>query len=173
MKDVLIIVDMQRDFVSGALGSSEAKAILSPLSRFRDAWLGGVVYTRDTHPENYLETREGRLLPVPHCIRDSEGWEIEPLLAPREGETVIDKPTFGSEELVSFLKVENEKEPLCRIVLTGVCTDICVISNAMLVKAAFPECEVEVVASLCAGVTPERHETALSAMAACQITVVR
>ena len=173
MKDVLIVVDMQKDFVSGILGSPEAKAILSPLRQFLDAWQGAVIYTRDTHPQNYLETREGRLLPVPHCIKGTEGWEIEPLLSPRAEDRVIDKPTFGSEELVAFLKEEHRKEPLRRIVLTGVCTDICVISNAMLVKAAFPECEVEIMASLSAGVTPERHETALAAMEACQITVVR
>ena len=112
-------------------------------------------------------------MPVPHCIRGTEGWEIEPAVAPREGDTVIDKPTFGSEALVTHLKAENEITPLSRVVLCGVCTDICVISNAMLIKAAFPECEVEVLASLSAGVTPERHETALSAMEACQITVIR
>ena len=171
--EVLIVVDMQRDFVSGVLGSPEAKALLSPLRRFLDGWQGKVIYTRDTHPEEYLQTREGRLLPVPHCIRGTEGWEIEPALAPREEDTVIDKPTFGSLALVDLLKAENEKTPLSRILLCGVCTDICVISNAMLLKAAFPECEVEVQASLSAGVTPERHETALAAMEACQITVVR
>ena len=169
--EVLIVVDMQRDFVSGVLGTPEAKSLLAPLRAFLDGWEGRVIYTRDTHPEEYLSTREGRLLPVPHCIRGTEGWEIEPAVSPRDGDTVIDKPTFGSEELASYLKAENEKDPVRRIVLVGVCTDICVISNAMLVKAAFPECEVEVVSSLCAGVTPERHQTALAALSACQITV--
>lgn len=171
--DVLIVVDMQRDFVSGCLGTAEARSLLAPLRAYLDRWQGSVIYTRDTHPESYLSTREGRLLPVPHCIRGTEGWEIEPAVAPREGDTVIDKPTFGSEALVTHLKAENEKTPLSRIVLCGVCTDICVISNAMLIKAAFPECEVEVLSSLSAGVTPERHKTALSAMEACQITVIK
>ena len=170
--EVLIVVDMQRDFVSGCLGTAEARSLLAPLRAYLDRWQGSVIYTRDTHPEEYLQTREGRLLPVPHCIRGTEGWEIEPAVAPREGDTVIDKPTFGSEALVARLKAENEKTPLSRIALCGVCTDICVISNAMVVKAFYPELPLTVDAKACAGVTPESHKRALEAMKVCQIKVI-
>ena len=173
MKDYLIVVDMQKDFVDGALGTKEAAAIVPAVKRRVEAALAAgetVIFTRDTHEENYLETQEGRNLPVRHCIRGTEGWQIIPEL--REyAETVIDKPTFGSEKLGALLKELDEKEKTGRITLVGLCTDICVISNALLVKAFLPEVPVVVDPACCAGVTPESHENALGAMKACQIAV--
>ena len=175
--DVLVVVDLQNDFVSGALGTPEAWEIVPyVVGRVVDGRNRGekILFTRDTHPEDYAATREGRALPVPHCIRGTEGWEvIEQLREYAEAENVIDKPTFGSTELGERLRrMEAEQgEPIGRITLIGLCTDICVISNALLLRAFLPEAEIAVDASCCAGVTPESHRTALEAMRACQITV--
>lgn len=173
--DVLIVVDMQNDFVSGALGTPEAGEIVPyVVGRVVDGLNRGetILFTRDTHEANYLETQEGRRLPVPHCIRGTEGWEIVPQLVPDTvGCTVIDKPTFGSRELGEELARLNGVEPVERVTLIGLCTDICVISNALLVKAFLPEAEIVVDAKCCAGVTPESHQNALEAMQVCQITV--
>ena len=128
------------------------------------AFDGRVIFTRDTHENNYLQTQEGAKLPVPHCIRGTKGWEIHPELSDLVGDDVIDKPTFGSVELQELLYEENEKEPIESIELIGLCTDICVISNAMLLKAALTETEIIVDSALCAGVTPESHNNALAAM---------
>ena len=171
MQSILVIVDMQNDFVDGALGSPEAVAILEKVKAKRDSFAGKVYYTRDTHGEDYLATREGKYLPVPHCIKGSEGWQIVSALTPREGDRVVDKPTFGSTELVELLLAENDGDPIASVTLIGVCTDICVISNAMICKAALPEVPVTVEAACCAGVTPASHENALAAMKMCQITV--
>ena len=131
-----------------------------------------IFFTRDTHGADYLHTREGRNLPVPHCIRGTEGWEIVEQLRPASaGQAILDKPSFGSAELGRLLAEENEKELIEKVTLIGLCTDICVISNALLVKAFLPEAEVAVDAACCAGVTPESHRTALAAMKSCQITV--
>lgn len=164
----LIVVDMQVDFVTGALGSADAVAILPAVTKKVKHFDGAVVFTRDTHEEGYLDTQEGRRLPVKHCIRGTKGWEICEELAPY-AETVIDKPTFGSLALPALLK--SLGEPLEEITLCGLCTDICVISNAMILKAAFPEVPITVDAAACAGVTPESHKIALEAMRAVQITV--
>ena len=118
-----------------------------------------------------MDTREGRNLPIPHCIRDTEGWQISPALTPFVAESPIDKPTFGSVQLGELLKQADEEEKIGSITLIGLCTDICVISNAMIIKAVLPEAEIKVDASCCAGVTPESHRNALSAMKMCQITV--
>ena len=171
MQSILVIVDMQNDFVDGALGSPEAVAILEKVKAKRDGFAGKVYYTRDTHGEDYLSTREGKYLPVPHCIKDSEGWQIVPSLTPRAGDRVVDKPTFGSTELVELLLEDNGSDPIASVTLVGVCTDICVISNAMLIKAALPEIDVIVDGSCCAGVSPESHDRALSSMKTCQIIV--
>ena len=172
---VLIVVDMQRDFVDGALGTREAQEIVPHVAeRVKEAARRGerILFTRDTHEENYLDTQEGRKLPVPHCLRGTAGWEIiEPLQRETQGRTVLDKPTFASAELGELLRRENERTPIEKVTLIGLCTDICVISNALLVKAFLPEAEVAVDASCCAGVTPESHKTALAAMGPCQITV--
>lgn len=173
--DYLIVVDMQNDFVSGALGTPEAREIVPRVvGRVVDGINRGerVLFTRDTHEPDYLDTQEGRKLPVPHCVRGTEGWEIVDQLLPDTGErTVLDKPAFGSRALGELLAAENEREPVGKITLVGLCTDICVISNALLLKAFLPETEIAVDAACCAGVTPQSHQTALAAMKMCQITV--
>lgn len=173
--NVLIVVDMQNDFVSGALGTKEAGDIVPyVVGRTVEAVNNGetILFTRDTHEENYITTQEGRNLPVPHCIRGSEGWEIVPQLQEyTAGAKVIDKPAFGSAELGETLTALNAENPIEKITLIGLCTDICVISNALLAKAFLPEVEVAVDAKCCAGVTPQSHATALAAMKMCQIKV--
>lgn len=164
----LIVVDMQVDFISGALGSAEATAIVPAVRSLIEGFDGEVIFTRDTHFEDYLNTREGRYLPVKHCIKDTEGWQIHPQLLPFV-RRAVDKITFGSTELIDLIRNIGEQE---EIVLCGLCTDICVISNAMLLKAAFPEADLKVVASACAGVTPDSHATALAAMKAVQIDII-
>lgn len=176
MENVLIIVDMQNDFVDGALGSAEAVAILPAVADKIRAHQGQLIFTRDTHSEDYMDTREGKHLPVPHCIKGTQGWEIYPAVWSAVDETanvtVMDKPTFGSVELARYLTELHETSPIGTVTLIGVCTDICVISNAMLIKAALPETDVVIDASCCAGVTPESHENALKAMAMCQMNII-
>lgn len=171
MQDILIVVDMQNDFISGALGSADAQAIVPNVVEKVKGFNGRVIFTRDTHPENYMDTQEGHNLPVPHCIKGTEGWEICPELAPLCKE-VIDKPTFGSAKLGEVLVAADKEEAISSVTLVGLCTDICVISNAMLVKAFLPEVPIAVDAACCAGVTPDSHKTALSAMLPCQIKVI-
>ena len=175
---VRIVVDMQNDFVDGALGTKEAEAIVPAVAR-RTAEAADrgekLIFTRDTHEMNYLQTQEGRRLPVEHCIRGTAGWEIIPALRELSGRPdseIIDKPGFGSVALGERLRELDAREKIESITLCGLCTDICVISNALLVKAALPETPVRVEASCCAGVTPASHETALAAMRMCQIDVV-
>ena len=165
----LIVVDMQVDFINGALGSKDAEAIVPRVLDTVRGFDGKVIFTRDTHGEDYLSTREGRHLPVKHCIRGTRGHEICPELLPY-AKTVIDKETFGSVDLAETIR--SYGEDIEEIVLLGLCTDICVISNAMLLKAEFPETEITVISSASAGVTPESHETALAAMRAVQINVI-
>ena len=170
MADLLVVVDMQNDFITGALGTPEAQAILPAVQgRIRLARSRGetVVFTRDTHGENYLSTQEGENLPVPHCIRGTEGWQIAEGLV-QEGDAVFDKPAFGSPALEKFAAERAFRSAE----LIGVWTDICVISNALLLKAFCPEMPVCVRASCCAGVTPQSHEQALAAMRSCQIKIL-
>ena len=171
MQEILIVVDMQNDFIDGALGTAEAVAIVEKVREKILGFPGRVLFTRDTHEENYMDTQEGRKLPVPHCIRSTRGWEITDALADLVTDAPIDKPTFGSAALGALLLDANAADPISRITLIGLCTDICVISNAMLIKAALPEIDVAVDAACCAGVTPDSHDTALSAMKACQIAI--
>ena len=174
MARYLIVVDMQKDFIDGSLGTAEAVAIVESVNQLVKDWEGPVIFTRDTHTEEYGNTQEGRNLPVPHCIRGTEGWQLEKglqTLCDARGSKIFDKPTFGSLDLSAYLTEQNGLEPMDEIVLVGLCTDICVISNAMLAKAALPEVPVAVIASCCAGVTPESHERALEAMKMCQIAV--
>lgn len=171
MQDILIVVDMQKDFIDGALGTKEAAAIVPKVEQKIRGFSGRVLFTRDTHGENYLETQEGRKLPVPHCIRNTEGWQIHPDLEALRKEAAVDKVTFGSEKLVSVLKEADAQEQIRSVTLVGLCTDICVISNALLIKAFLPEAEIIVDASCCAGVTVQSHQTALNAMKACQIQI--
>lgn len=172
---ILVVVDMQNDFITGALGTPEAQAIVPQVQTFIRRWLeerrGELYFTRDTHHGDYLDTQEGRSLPVVHCVEDTPGWEICDELAEYAADVpVFDKPTFGSQDLAEYLQ-ESGCEPE-EIVLVGLCTDICVISNAMLLKAFFPEAVVTVVEECCAGVTPESHKRALEAMQVCQIRVI-
>lgn len=172
MKRLLVVVDMQKDFIDGALGTKEACAIVGSASDYiKKAMNEGVevVFTRDTHHEDYMNTQEGKKLPVPHCIKDTDGWEICDELKPlAEGKLIFDKPTFGSVKLQEYAAKEGFDE----ITLLGLCTDICVVSNAMLVKAALPEAAVRVVSSCSAGVTPESHDNALKTMTMCQIEII-
>lgn len=172
MQQILVVVDMQNDFVTGPLGTPEARTILPKVAEKVKNFPGRVLFTRDTHEENYLESREGKVLPVPHCIRGSRGWEICPELEALRKEEPIDKPTFGSTGLGEVLRAADQYgEKIGKITLVGVCTDICVISNALLLRAFLPEAEIAVDAACCAGVTPESHQTALRAMKACQIAI--
>ncbi len=168
---LLLVIDMQNDFIDGALGTKEAVAIVDKVNeRICKARKEGetVWFTRDTHQANYMESQEGRHLPVPHCIEGTAGWEISPRLDVAES-FILDKPSFGSLELAEAVaKVEN----LESIELIGLCTDICVISNALILKAKLPEIPVSVNAPCCAGVTPESHDNALAAMRMCQVQVV-
>lgn len=171
MRELLIVVDMQNDFIDGALGTAEAVSIVPAVKKKIAGFDGAVVYTRDTHNADYLNTREGRYLPVPHCISGTDGWEIHPELTPGTDAVIFDKPTFGSVDLMNWVLTEHAAVPFAKITLIGLCTDICVISNAMLLKAALPETDIAVDAACCAGVTPESHGNALAAMKMCQIIV--
>lgn len=168
-KKLLAVIDMQNDFIDGALGTEEAQKIVpSVRARILSARKAGeeVVYTRDTHGADYLSTEEGKNLPVPHCIKGSFGWQISEEI-PVFGE-IIDKPTFGSTALAQKVKDGGYE----RVELIGLCTDICVISNALLIKAFCPEIRICVRESCCAGVTEKSHRTALDAMRACQVLIV-
>ena len=166
MKKTLIVVDMQNDFIDMALGTPEAVAIVPKVAEKIAAYQAAgreIIFTRDTHGENYLETPEGKKLPVPHCIRGTKGWEIaDGLYVP--GSKIIDKPNFGWPHW--------NQEALEDVEIIGLCTDICVVSNALIIKAQFPEANVTVDAACCAGVTPATHEAALATMKMCQIDIL-
>lgn len=165
MKKTLIVIDMQNDFIDMALGTKEAVAIVPKVNEKIESYAKNgdeIIYTRDTHAENYLDTPEGKKLPVPHCIKGTKGWEIADGLYV-EGSKVIDKPNFGWPNWT--------EEDLEEVELIGLCTDICVVSNALIIKAAFPNAVVKVDKTCCAGVTPESHEAALITMKMCQIDV--
>ena len=176
--DILIVVDMQKDFVDGALGTPEAVAIVpAVVEKIRDykARGGVIIATRDTHEENYLDTQEGKYLPVVHCVRATPGWQLDAAVAEALGEdaVVIDKPTFGSLALVERVGeyVKQYGEENVHAELIGLCTDICVVSNALLLKAAYHEMPIGLDAACCAGVTSEKHAAALETMASCQIGI--
>ena len=169
MAKILIVVDMQNDFIDGALGTKEAVAIVPYVKEVIENFEGKVFFTRDTHFDGYMETQEGKNLPVPHCIKDTDGWQIRAELEALRSTEAIDKLTFGSKDLVDVLaKEENIEE----ITFVGLCTDICVISNVMVVKAFYPEIPLVVDASGCAGVTVQSHLNALEAMKMCQVKVI-
>ena len=168
---VLCVIDMQNDFIDGALGTPEAVAIVDNVRNKIDLYRENgdmVIFTRDTHYENYMETSEGKNLPVPHCIKDSDGWQISDELEVGES-TVIDKPTFGSIALSEYIAGLDDVE---EIEFVGLCTDICVISNVLLLKAKLHETPISVDSACCAGVTPESHNNALNAMKMCQIRII-
>ena len=171
MQDILLVVDMQNDFIDGPLGSGEARAIVGRAAHKMRGFPGRVITTRDTHEKDYLDTQEGQKLPVPHCVRGTPGWQLHPLIEAERREEPVDKPVFGSAVLGQALYEENKREPIRSIELIGLCTDICVISNALLLRAFLPETEIIVDASFCAGVTPQSHQTALEAMKACQVRI--
>ncbi len=171
MKNILLVVDMQVDFIDGSLGTQEAVKILPNVRSKIENFEGTVVFTRDTHFENYLDTQEGKNLPVKHCIQGTKGWQIHPQIADLATEHIYDKNSFGGKELPEFIEKINEDKEDLSIMLVGLCTDICVISNAMILKAFFPEATLTVDASCCAGVTVESHNNALEAMKMCQIQV--
>lgn len=168
----LIIVDMQKDFVAGALGTEEAQRILPAVVEKARTFEGQVIFTRDTHQSDYMETQEGKFLPVPHCVQGSEGWQLADALEEiraRKNLPVYDKVTFGCPQLAEDLAQINRGEPIECIELIGVCTDICVVSNALTIKAYLPEVPMYVDPACCAGVTPQAHEAALATMRSCQI----
>lgn len=170
MKKLLIVIDMQNDFIDGSLGTKEAVAIVPAVIekiKAYEAAENDVVFTQDTHFDNYLETLEGKNLPVEHCKRGTEGWELKKEIGAFDGKR-FEKPTFGCLELMDYVAGRAYDE----IELIGLCTDICVISNAMLLKAKLPGTPIRVDSACCAGVTPESHETALAAMKMCQVEVV-
>lgn len=178
MKKILVVVDMQNDFIDGALGTKEAVAIVPAVIEKIKSYEPDCIYaTRDTHGENYMETQEGRNLPVSHCIKGTPGWEIaDGVAAAMPKAVIVDKPSFGSAALAHMLSAVLMKEcsgdaAKLEIELVGLCTDICVVSNALLLKAAMPEVKISVDASCCAGVTPASHEAALTTMQMCQIQV--
>lgn len=176
---ILIVIDMQNDFVTDALENKDAQAITAAMAKkvkeYRENGIP-VFFTRDTHGDDYMNTQEGRLLPVPHCIKNTEGWQIIDCLAEfADINNTLDKPTFGAVALPAWLEEKlgaDAVAELKEIEFCGVCTDICVISNAMLLKAAYPEKKITIDSRLCAGVTPESHKTALDAMRACQMYII-
>lgn len=174
MAEILIVVDMQKDFVDGALGTAEAQMIVPAAVEKIKNFNGEIYCTMDTHGEDYLKTQEGQKLPVEHCLRGTKGWTLnERILQAVDGRAhFIEKPTFGSLDLAVELMRIYVAEKIERIELIGLCTDICVVSNALLLKAAMPEIPIAVDAACCAGVTPATHKAALETMRMCQIEVV-
>ncbi len=173
MKKLLVVVDMQKDFIDGELGTPEAVSVLPKVIEKIEGFPGEVVFTMDTHGADYMETQEGRNLPVSHCIRESEGWQIaEELRKYTTDRQLFEKYTFGSMELGEAVQLWSEEEDIEDITLVGLCTDICVISNALILKAAVPEIPIIVDSACCAGVTQKSHENALEAMKMCQIKIV-
>lgn len=176
-KKILIVVDMQNDFIDGALGTKEAQAIVPAVAaRIRECREAGwtLIATLDTHSKNYLDTPEGRKLPVPHCIKGSDGWQLNADIACALGGSclMVEKPTFGSIRLPEIIADMAKGAEHVTIELLGLCTDICVVSNALLLKARFTDADIQVRRSCCAGVTPATHEAALTTMGCCQIDVL-
>lgn len=177
--NVLIVVDMQNDFIDGVLGTKEAQTIVKPMVDFIKDWTGPIILTKDTHNENYLNTQEGSYLPIPHCTVHTHGWNIKGEILDATDESceywdVVYKDRFcGGKNLIESLsEIKDNFGTIESITLIGVCTDICVISNALFLKYVYPETQIYVKSSLCAGVTPEKHAAALEVMRSCQIEVI-
>ena len=172
MKKLLIVVDMQNDFITGALGTPEARAIVEDVAEYIKTFDGDIFFTRDTHYDNYLDTQEGKRLPVPHCIFNTDGWEFVPSIRNAVNNNTLvysfGKNTFGSTLLGKTIYDQDYNE----VTLIGVCTDICVVSNALLIKAFNPEITINVIERLCAGTTPEAHNAAIATMKSCQINII-
>jgi Amidases related to nicotinamidase len=174
MKRFLVAVDLQKDFVDGALGSPEAVAMIPAAAKKIRGFDGEIFVTLDTHFENYMETAEGKKLPVPHCIKGTPGWELDRKIKKaleKKSYVAVEKNTFGSVRLPALIAEAAAGEEFS-VVIIGLCTDICVVSNALLIKANFPEAEISVDPACCAGVTPEKHEAALETMRSCQIDIL-
>lgn len=174
---IVVVVDVQNDFVYGSLGSLEASdAVSNIIDQLSDIDKNDIViFTRDTHGNHYFDTQEGRNLPVPHCVYGTEGWEVLQSVhtcVPLEQKRYVNKPIFGSYKLIDMIAEDIETTSVDEIEIFGFCTDICVISNALMIKSAFPEVKVRVISDCCAGVTPAKHEAALEVMRSCQIEVV-
>lgn len=175
-KKILVAVDLQNDFIDGTLGTKEAQAIVPfAARRIREMREAGaeIFATLDTHDDDYMQTQEGRKLPVPHCIRGTDGWQLNTLIREALGDYIpVEKPSFGSARLPELIRERTGQGDNMTIELLGLCTDICVVSNALLLKTAFPEAEIQVNSACCAGVTPEKHRAALETMASCQIDIL-
>ena len=174
MKKLLVVVDMQKDFVDGSLGTPEAIAIVPKVKDRIEGFEGKIIFTKDTHKDNYLKTQEGIHLPVEHCVKGTEGHEIVDELQPflKKALAIFEKKTFGSKKLAKFVKEFHKKKGIESIELVGLCTDICVVSNALLLKAYLPEVPILVNSQCCAGVTPESHDKALAVMKSCQVEII-
>lgn len=180
MRKILVVVDMQNDFVTGCLGNAECEASVEEVVKvIKSGKYDEVAITRDTHHEDYLSTQEGRKLPVEHCFEGTEGWQIVDEVQKAIDESFesgniryFDKPVFGSVKLAEYIKTVDQNEDKLSVDFVGVCTGICVISNVMLVKANCPEAEIKVIADACACVTPQSHQTALDAMKTCHVDIV-
>lgn len=168
--DVLLVVDLQNDFVDGSLGNEGNDKIVGPIQKLVGEFKGEVIFTRDTHEENYLESLEGKHLPVTHCIINTQGWEIK---IPTKGKKIIDKPSFGSYELVDYLRGLDKKEKIKNIYMVGICTDICVLSNAVMIKNALLDTEVTVIEDLCRATSEKAHKASLVAMKSCQVNIIK
>lgn len=174
MNQYLIVVDMQNDFVSGSLGTEEAKKIVLPVAQKIENYNGNIVFTMDTHQSDYLDTQEGTLLPVEHCMMETFGWQLVPeikKLQEKRNAPVFMKSVFGSLKLAQELSAAHEQDKISEIELVGLCTDICVISNAILLRNMLSDVPIYVDASCCAGVTPDKHKAALKTMESCQIRI--
>lgn len=167
--DVLLVIDLQNDFIDGALGNDGNEKIVKPIENLIEKFDGEIIFTRDSHDENYLKSLEGSHLPVEHCIKNSKGWEIR---IDTKNHKIIDKPSFGSYELVEYLKKLNEKEKIKNIYMVGICTDICVLSNAIMIKNALLNTEVTVIEDLCRATSEKNHKIALDAMTSCQVNII-
>lgn len=168
--DVLLVVDLQNDFVDGALGNVGNDKIVKPIEKLIEDFKGEVIFTRDTHEESYLESLEGKHLPVTHCVKGTHGWEIK---IDTKDKKIIDKPSFGSYELVDYLSELNKKEKIYNIYMVGICTDICVLSNAIMIKNALLDTEVTIIEDLCRATSQAAHEASLVAMASCQVNIIK
>ena len=173
MRKILLVIDMQNDFINGSLGTVEAENIVKNVAdKINEYPPENVFATKDTHESDYLKTSEGKHLPVEHCIRGSKGWKLHPdIISIIPPENIFEKGTFGSVSLAEKIKKISAKEDIA-VEIVGLCTDICVVSNALLIKAYLPEISITVDSSCCAGVTPAKHDAALDTMKSCQITVI-
>ena len=166
--DVLVVVDLQNDFVSGALGNEGNDEIIAPIEKLVDEFDGEIIFTRDTHNDDYMKTLEGDHLPIKHCVKGTDGWK---LVIDSKDYKLIDKPSFGSYELVDYIVNLDKKEKVDTVYMVGICTDICVLSNAIMIKNALLDTEVTVYENLCKGTNEKKHKASLEAMDSCQVNI--